>query len=115
MIIRKDGLNRIDFYNLKIFEYTADTGLGSSLATIDVPPGGRHPKAFSRLSDKYYLVTDGRVRFIVDEEASDLDEGDFCFVAKGIVFSYENVSGEPARLVLVHTPAFDVAAEVFVD
>jgi mannose-6-phosphate isomerase-like protein (cupin superfamily) len=51
----------------------------------------------------------------VDDETTDLATGDFCFVRQGSVFSYENVSIEPAGLILVHTPAFELSAEVFVD
>jgi mannose-6-phosphate isomerase-like protein (cupin superfamily) len=115
MIIRRSALKRIDFHGLSIFDYTAHANLRSSLATIDVPPGGRHAKAWSRKSDKYYFVTHGRVRFTVDDEITDLAKGDFCFVSQGTVFSYDNVGTEPAGLVLVHTPAFESSAEVFVD
>jgi mannose-6-phosphate isomerase-like protein (cupin superfamily) len=115
VFVRKDSLEPIDFDGLSIFDYTANAELGSSLATIDVPPGGGHPKAWCRRSDKYYFVTDGRVQFTVDDGISDLTKGDFCFVRRGIVFSYENVSNEPAGLILVHTPAFELSAEVFVD
>jgi len=96
-------------------DYTADADLGSSLATIDVPPRGSHGKAWSRKSDKYYFVTHGQVRFMVGDEITDLATGDFCLVRCGTVFSYENVTPEPAGLILVHTPAFELAAEVFVD
>lgn len=115
MLIRKSSLEPIDFDGLSIFDYTANADLGSSLATIDVPPGGRHPRAWSRRSDKYYFVTNGRVRFTIDDETSELTKGDFCFVRQGVVFSYENVSSEPAGLILVHTPAFELSAEVFVE
>lgn len=115
MIVRKRALEPIDFDGLRIFDYTADHDLGSSLAHIDVPPSGRHPKAWSRRSDKYYLVTDGQIRFNVDDVIVDCKAGDFCFVKQGSVFGYENVSGEPASVALFHTPAFDLDAEVFVD
>jgi len=115
MIIRRSALQRIDFDGLGIFDYTSDANLRSSLATIDVPPGGRHGKAWSRKSDKYYFVTHGRVRFTVGDEVTDLAEGDFCFVRQGTVFGYDNTTAEPAGLLLVHTPAFELSAEVFVD
>lgn len=115
MITRRNSLEPIDFDGLRILDYTANANLDCSLATIDVPPGGRHPKAWSRRSGKYYLVTDGRVQFTVDDEIAELAKGDFCFIRQGTVFSYANVSSEPAALVLVHAPAFEMSAEVFVD
>jgi mannose-6-phosphate isomerase-like protein (cupin superfamily) len=115
MIVRRSALKRIDFNGLSIFDYTAGSDLGSSLATIDVPPGGSHGKAWSRKSDKYYFVTHGQLRFTVDDETTELATGDCCFVRQGTAFSYENVSVECAGLILVHTPAFELSAEVFVD
>lgn len=115
MIVRNGGLKPIDFDGLRIFDYTVDTALTSSLARIDIPPGVRHPRAWSQRSDKYYLVTDGRLQFKVDDEIVDLEKGDFCFVKQGTVFGYENVTAEPAALVLFHTPGFELSAEVFVD
>ncbi len=75
MIIRRSALKRSDFRGLGILDYTAHANLRSSLATIDVPPGGRHPKACSRKSDKYYFVTHGRVRFKVADEITDTLDG----------------------------------------
>jgi mannose-6-phosphate isomerase-like protein (cupin superfamily) len=60
-------------------------------------------------------VTQGQVQFTVDDETSELTKGDFCFVRQGLVFSYMNVSNEPAGLIVVHTPEFELSAEVFVD
>jgi hypothetical protein len=34
-------------------------------------------------------------------------------ILKGRKFSYKNGSGEPAKLILVHTPSFDLEFEVF--
>lgn len=115
MLVRRNSLEPINFDGLSIFDYTANMELGSSLASIAVPPGGRHPRAWSRRSDKYYFVTEGRVQFTVDYKTEELAEGDFCFVRQGLVFSYENVTNRPASLILVHTPMFDLSAEVFVD
>ena len=115
MIIRRSALHPIAFGGLSVLDYTAEADLSSSLATVDVPPGVSHAKALSRKSDKYYFVTHGQVRFMVGDEIADLATGDFCLVKRGTVFSYENVNREPAGLLLVHTPAFDLAAEVFVD
>lgn len=114
MIVRRRSLQAIDFGGLQIFDYTADAKRGSSLAVIDVPPGATHAEAWSRRSDKYYLVVAGRLEFTLQGERSELDAGDFCLVAQGARFSYANRSQAPAQLVLVHTPSFDLASEVFV-
>jgi mannose-6-phosphate isomerase-like protein (cupin superfamily) len=104
----------LDFGGLRIFDYTAGQALSSSIATIEVPPGARHAEAWSRRSDKYYLVSSGEIEFVLDGDARALAAGDFCFVKRGRRFSYANQTSTMATLVLVHTPSFDVRDEVFV-
>ena len=116
MIIRKQDAAHIDFDGLGIVDYTtALEGNASSMATIKVPPGTVHARSWSKRSDKYYLVVEGSVRFTLEDEEFDLDTGDFCLVKQGQVFSYRNVQADVARLVLVHTPPFEIANEVMVD
>ena len=114
MIVRRHALQPIDFGGLQIFDYTADAKRSSSLAVIDVPPGAVHAEAWSRRSDKYYLVVAGRLEFSLRGERFELAAGDFCLVAQGERFAYANRGASPAQLVLVHTPSFDLASEVFV-
>ena len=114
MIVRRRALQPIDFAGLQIFDYTADAKHGSSLAVIDVPPGATHAEAWSRRSDKYYLVVAGRLDITLQGERFELGAGDFCLVAQGARFSYANRDASPAQLVLVHTPSFELESEVFV-
>ena len=114
MIIREKSAQVIDFDGLKILDYTANRDISSSFAIITIPPGGEHAEAWSKRSDKYYYVISGRILFILEGEKFDLAPGDFCLVAQGQRFSYKNPTQEPARLVLVHTPGFDLESEVFI-
>lgn len=107
-------MSPIDFGGLRIFDYTAGQSFGSSVAAIEVAPHARHAEAWSRRSDKYYVVSRGEVRFVLDGEAHVLGTGDFCFVKQGRRFSYSNEGEEPATLILIHTPSFDLNEEVFV-
>ena len=113
MKISKKSLTPIDFEGLKIFDYTAEKEISSSLAEIIVPPRGKHRKAFSKKSDKYYYIVSGHIQFTVDNEIYDLSTGDVCIIAKGQRFCYVNNNNEEAKLILVHTPSFDIEAEVF--
>ncbi|HEY8520195.1 MAG TPA: cupin domain-containing protein [Gammaproteobacteria bacterium] len=115
MIVRGRSLSSLEFDGLAILDYTAGLALDASLAVIHVPPGARHAEAWSRRSDKYYLVTEDEIRFVLAAEPVTLARGDFCFVRRGRRFSYANRSGAPATLVLVHTPPFDIRDEVFVE
>ena len=58
------SLKPIDFAGLRIFDYTAGFDLSSSLAIIEVPPGAHHAEAWSKRSDKYYLVIAGTIGFV---------------------------------------------------
>ena len=113
MIVRPHELSPIDFGGLKILDFTGGAEQSSSLALVTAPAGSAHPVAWSKRSDKYYYVLSGSLRFTLDAETVMLDAGDFCLVRRGRHFSYENVGAVAAQLVLVHTPSFDLAAEVF--
>jgi mannose-6-phosphate isomerase-like protein (cupin superfamily) len=104
--VRRNALQPIDFGALRIFDYSAGKNFDASVAVIEVPPKARHAEAWSKRSDKYYLVMQGELRFVVEGNASDLAAGDFCFVPHGQRFSYSNDSAKTAVLVLVHTPSF---------
>jgi mannose-6-phosphate isomerase-like protein (cupin superfamily) len=113
VIVTRRSLAPIAFRGLRIFDYTATQNLSSSLAVIEVPPTARHAVAFSKRSDKYYLVTKGEIRFVLEGSEFELGAGDFCFVRCGQRFSYFNDRSETAMLVLVHTPKFNLENEVF--
>ena len=114
MLISRSTMTPLDFHGLRIFDYTAGQSLGSSIALVEVAPGACHAEAWSRRSDKYYLIGTGEVLFVLDGEEHVMRVGDFCFVRRGRRFSYSNTSSNPATLVLVHTPSFDLREEVFV-
>ena len=115
MLLSRSEMSPVNFDGLRIFDYTAGQSLDVSVATVEVAPGSRHAEAWSRRSDKYYVVGSGQVRFVLEGEARSMNAGDFCLVKKGRRFSYSNDSLETATLVLVHAPSFDLREEVFVD
>lgn len=115
MKIERDSLRPFDFEGLEIRDYTAGMEVSSSVAEITVPAGARHRRAWSKRSDKYYYMLEGRLSFTLGAETLDLTVGDCCIVRKGSRFSYRNPTSEPARVLLVHTPSFDLAEEVFED
>ena len=115
MKVERDSLEPIDFEGLEIRDYTAGVEVSSSVAEITVPAGARHRLAWSKRSDKYYYMLEGSLSFTVGGKTLDLTVGDCCIVRKGVRFSYRNPNGELARVLLVHTPSFDLAEEVFED
>jgi mannose-6-phosphate isomerase-like protein (cupin superfamily) len=115
VLLTRQSVLPLDFDGLRIFDYTAGRSGSSSVALIEVEPGGRHKEAWSRRSDKYYLVISGQISFALEGSEQLMSAGDFCVVERGRRFSYSNESGKLATLVLVHTPSFDLAEEVFVE
>ncbi len=115
MKIACTSLTPTDFEGLQILDYTAGRDLSSSIAQITVPPGVRHRTAWSRRSDKYYVVLDGTLSFTLGDDCLDLDRGDCCIVPRGTRFGYRNSSGAEVRLLLVHSPSFDLSEEIFED
>jgi len=113
MIIKNEDVEAIDFDGLTILDYTARCEEKSSFAVIRVPSGVCHKLSWSKRSDKFYYVMDGRIDFTVNGASHVLDKGDFCIVKKGDKFRYTNNSGKAVSLILVHTPGFELGEEVF--
>jgi mannose-6-phosphate isomerase-like protein (cupin superfamily) len=114
LFVKRRSVKPIDFAGLEITDFTAGKEVRSSVAWIDVPSGARHAEAWSRRSDKYYVVVAGVLHFEVEGIEFNATPGDFVLVRQGERFRYRNDRREPATLVLVHTPSFDVASEVIV-
>ena len=112
MKIARESLKALEFEGLEIRDYTAERDVSSSMAEITVPAGVRHKRAWSKRSDKYYYVLDSRLSFIVDEQIIELAAGDVVIIRRGVRFSYENKTKRVAKVLLVHTPSFDLADEV---
>ena len=114
MIIRKETIESIDFQNLKIYDYTDSHDFRSSLAMIEVPPGARHSESWSKRSEKIYFIISGILDFTLAGENHVLNTGDVCIVRQGQHFSYKNLSDTMTKIILVHTPSFNLDYEEFV-
>jgi mannose-6-phosphate isomerase-like protein (cupin superfamily) len=64
-------------------------------------------------SDKYYFGLQGKLTFTIGDQAVELAAGDLLIIRQGDRFSYENRTEEVAKVLLVHTPSFDLSQEVF--
>lgn len=112
--LKQRDMKSSEFGGLQIRDYTSSMNCSSSLAVVAVPSNGHHPPACSDRSDKYYLVAEGVVSFVVGDDKAILEEGDACLVRRGEVFSYRNHTRKTARLVLLHTPPYDHRFETFI-
>jgi len=84
---------------------------GASLAMVEVPSKGSRPYAHSSRSHKIFVMIEGALRFDVDGIAYVAGAGDVVVVPKGQLFQYFDWQGQPARVLVVHVPARDEAAE----
>lgn len=109
MIVKCKAAREVTFEGLEIRDYTPDHDHSSSMAIVEIPPGMRHRRARSTRSDKYYFVTEGKIRFTLGSDENHLEKGDFCLVPKGMFFEYRNATAAKAILSLVHTPSFDLS------
>jgi len=113
MIIKKDSLKSIDFFGLKIYDFTAGFESKSSFAVVQIPPNSNHKEAWSTRSDKFYYIINGKLQFILENKKFTLSKDDFLVVLKGQHFSYKNLQKCESPLILIHTPSFDINSERF--
>lgn len=75
-----------------------------------VPPGYAVPPHFHADEDEAYLVLEGAVTFSVDGKEQVAGPGDFLFAPRQRPHSFRNVSGAPARMIVLCTPGAKLEA-----
>ncbi len=75
---------------------------------------GKHGKVKSLISDRVYLVLEGRGEFIINEEIVPVEKDDVIIIPKNTPYDYRAVEGT-LKLFLVHTPAFNETEEVILE
>ena len=112
-LVRSSNVTPFDFGGLQIRDLTAKSLDSASIAQIHVAPGAEHPKAKSVRSDKLYVCLEGTVAFASDSGNVQLEPSDLLVIRKNEWFQYQNRSDNPATLLLIHAPSFDLESEVF--
>ena len=82
-----------------------------------VAPNDGPPEHFHENEDEAWYVVDGELSFKLDGEVSSAPAGSFVFVPRGAPHCFKNFGSEPARILLIFTPAgmegfFDRFAEL---
>lgn len=72
---------------------------------------GSHGKVKTTLSDRTYLVLDGKGEFIIDGEVVPVNNDDVIIIPKNTPYDYRATQGT-LKLFLVHTPAYDPDYEI---
>ncbi|MEO8457261.1 MAG: cupin domain-containing protein [Chloroflexota bacterium] len=86
----------------------ATTGGRFSLMERTLPPGGRMPPPHRHVDcEEAYFVLDGAITFILEGEERTEGPETFVLVPGGTAHTFGNRSEEPARLLVLHSPALD--------
>lgn len=95
---------------LKAWAYNSkDDFSNASAAYFEVI--GKHGMVKTTVSDRIYLVLDGKGEFIIDGEVVSVEKTDVVIVPKNTPYDYQAKEGI-LKLFLVHTPAFDSSADI---
>jgi quercetin dioxygenase-like cupin family protein len=70
-----------------------------------VAPGDGPPLHVHRDEDESWVILDGAFRFLLGDEIVSAPAGSFVFVPRGTPHCFQNVSEEPARILVLFTPS----------
>jgi quercetin dioxygenase-like cupin family protein len=70
-----------------------------------VAPGEGPPLHTHRNEDESWYVLEGHLRFKLGADIADAPAGSFVFVPRGTAHCFQNVGAEPARILVMFTPA----------
>jgi len=74
----------------------------------ELPPGGRRPPRHVHVeADEAFYVLAGEITFSLDDTTATCGPGGFVLAPGGVMHSFGNDSGAPARLLIIHAPAMD--------
>ncbi len=76
------------------------TALENIVAPNQGPPEHIHVR-----EDEIYYILAGQIRFKVDQEFLDAPTGSLVFIPRGTAHCFQNVGQDPARLLVMFTPA----------
>jgi quercetin dioxygenase-like cupin family protein len=69
------------------------------------PPPGAGPSLHRHDFDEAFYVLEGELTFKVRDELTTVGAGEMAFVPRGVPHTFANLSGAPARQLIVCTPA----------
>jgi mannose-6-phosphate isomerase-like protein (cupin superfamily) len=95
--------------SVMLFKALAETTGGDiSLMERTLPPGGRRPPPHRHTNcSEAYFGLDGAVTISAGDSELELGREDFVLIPRGTAHTFGNLSDQPARLLVIHTPAMD--------
>jgi mannose-6-phosphate isomerase-like protein (cupin superfamily) len=95
---------------LKGWSYNSKDDFSNASATY-FEITGKHGMVLSTISDRIYLILDGKGEFVVDGELIPVEKTDVVIIPKDTPYDYQ-AKGGVLKLFLVHSPAFDDSADI---
>jgi quercetin dioxygenase-like cupin family protein len=77
---------------------------GGEIAIVELGGGGRPPLHRHDFDETFYIL-EGELTFQLDDDVFTRRAGELAFAPRGVAHTYANLSGAPARALLVITPA----------
>jgi quercetin dioxygenase-like cupin family protein len=77
---------------------------GGEIAIVELGGGGRPPLHRHDFDETFYIL-EGELTFQLDDAVFTRRTGELAFAPRGVPHTYANLSGAPARALLVITPA----------
>ena len=92
-----------DGVTIKLTE--GETGGALTMFESIPAPGVGPPKHVHSNEDEVVYVLEGTLRFKLGDEIRETPAGGFAFIPRGLHHAWQNIGSEPARLLIVFTPA----------
>ena len=84
----------------------ADTGGAYNLVEFAIPPGGTgSPPHFHLAMEEGFYILEGELTFTVGGRTIRATDGSFILVPRGVVHTFQNTGAQPARCLIVISPA----------
>jgi quercetin dioxygenase-like cupin family protein len=77
---------------------------GGQVAIVELSGGGRPPLHRHDFDETFYVL-EGELTFQLDDDVFTRRAGELALAPRGVAHTYANLSGAPARALLVITPA----------
>jgi quercetin dioxygenase-like cupin family protein len=99
----------------------AQTNGAMVVAVGSSPPGGGPPPHRHRNEDEMFIVLEGKVRFLANDQWTEpVEPGTIVYTPRGAIHTFQNVGETPCRYWIIATPSgfegfFAKSAEVFAE
>lgn len=93
---------RAGLYTFKLL--ASDTQGAFTLSTAFNPPHNGVPPHIQHEEDEAFIVLEGTYAFQLGEQTLHCGPGDVVYVPRGVPHAFENISPEPARMLILQTP-----------